>query len=153
MVLEYLLNIQAIDMKEVSWISWRMVQEHRNSSMETYSKVNTKMANLMVMDNIFGGMDHTIKAISRMVFEVDMVYGKGKEVKVINMKVNFWTIRKKDLESIPGNVAIFTKEIIIKICAMVMVSSSGKMEVSIEASGKMIYSMAKANFLLANKSW
>ena len=66
-----------------------MVQEHRNSSMETYSKVNTKMANLMVMDNIFGGMDHTIKAISRMVFEVDMVYGKGKEVKVINMKVNF----------------------------------------------------------------
>ena len=66
-----------------------MVQEHRNSSMETYPKANTKMANLMVMDNIFGAMDHTIKAISRMVFEVDMVYGKGKEVKVINMKVNF----------------------------------------------------------------
>ena len=56
------------------------------------------------------------------------------------------------MESIPGNVAIFTKEIIIKICVMVMVSSSGKMEVSIEASGKMIYSMVRANFLLANKS-
>ena len=56
------------------------------------------------------------------------------------------------MEYILGNVAIYTREIITKICVTAMVKSFGKMEVFIEDSGKMIYNKVKGNFSQANKN-
>ena len=107
----------------------------------------------MAMVNIFGKMVHIIKVILKMDLEMVMVYGKVVRVIVINMKASLSRIRKKVMEYILGSAAIFIKEIIITIWDMVMGNYFGRMVVFTEAYGKMIYRMAKDNYLIASKSW
>jgi len=92
-----------------------MAKELKNLRMVIFIKDNMGKESQMVMVNIIGVMEVTLKEILKRDSEMVMECGKNVQEIAINMKENILKIKSMDMESLVGQVEIFIREIILKI--------------------------------------
>lgn len=92
-----------------------MVKELKNLLTVIFIKDNIQKESQMVMANIIGVMEVTLKETSKMDSEMVMECGKKAQEIAINMKVNIMKIKNMDMEYLVGQVEIFIRGIIFKI--------------------------------------
>lgn len=85
--MEFTLGSMVIDTKGNLNNALSMVKEYKNLQMETYTKVITKMENLMVKESIFGTMEVHIRVNLSKDFVLGKVHGENQIIQVlIHMK-------------------------------------------------------------------
>ena len=109
------------------------------------------MENFMVLDSISGKMAASTKDSSEMVKSMVMESGE-KETATKNMKASFKKIENKDMESIPGEMEIFTKVTTTLISDMEVERCTGMITLSTKDHGWLISRMERGLFLMANSS-
>lgn len=86
-VMEFTLGSMVIDTKGNLNNALSMVKEYKNLQMVTYTKVITKMENLMVKESIFGTMEVHIRVNLSKDFVLGKVHGENQIIQVlIHMK-------------------------------------------------------------------
>lgn len=144
MAMEYILGQMETDMKDSGECVSNMDKDMMGFAMEIRILANMLMENLMEKESIFGLLDKFIQAI--LIKESNKVGESGGTPKINPLLQIFTKVSIKMTKSMVkvfslGQLAIYTKAIILKMNVMEMDKCYGLMAACMKANGKKEFSM------------